>query len=58
MSGGRKETHKGLGLLEHIFPLMMLDEWYDLLPPMVETLKGWIRYIKNKSILLYQRTML
>lgn len=31
----RKERHKGLGLLEHLFPLMMLDEWYDLLPPMV-----------------------
>lgn len=27
MSGGRQETPKGLGPLEHLFPLMMPGKW-------------------------------
>lgn len=52
MSGGRKGKQRGLGLAEHLFPLMMLGEWCDtpLTPWELDTLRGRTRHIKNISI--------
>lgn len=49
-SRGRKERHKGLGLLEHLFPLTMLGEWSDPPPPMLT------RYSEGKDQIYQEYT--